>query len=68
MTLNIVLEYANGGDLLAKITKAKKRREFIPETECWLLFAQILKGLNALHTNKIVHRDVKSANLFLTEN
>lgn len=29
---------------------------------------QTLFGLKVLHDNKIIHRDIKSANLFLSEN
>ena len=33
----------------------------------WTYFIQILTGLKALHEKKIIHRDIKSANIFLTE-
>ena len=59
------MEYCNGGDLLAKINTYKKRGSFMPEKEVWLYFVQIVRGLQALHDKKIVHRDIKCANLFL---
>jgi serine/threonine protein kinase len=31
-----------------------------------LWFTEILLGLKALHSKKILHRDLKSANVFLT--
>ena len=37
-TLNIVMEFADGGDLLQRITKCKQQRTFIPEAECWSYF------------------------------
>lgn len=37
-TLNIVMEYADGGDLLQKIQNCKKTRSHIPEHECWSYF------------------------------
>ena len=39
----------------------------MPEHEVWRYFIQIVKGLQALHELKIVHRDIKCANLFLTK-
>ena len=66
-TLNIVMEFAEGGDLDAKIRRCRANNTRIPEAEVWSLFIQLLKGLQALHDLKIVHRDVKSANLFLTK-
>ena len=39
----------------------------LSEQECWSYLIQLLKGLQALHDLKIVHRDIKSANLFLTK-
>ena len=61
------MEYADGGDLLQKITKWKQTRNQIPEEEVWSIFIQLIKGLQALHELKIVHRDIKCANLFLTK-
>lgn len=66
-TLCIVLEYANGGDLYNKIIDYKKKGSTMPEHEVWKIFIQIVKGLKALHDLKIVHRDIKCANIFLTK-
>ena len=35
------------------------------ESEIWRIFIQLVKGLKALHELKILHRDLKSANVFL---
>lgn len=37
------------------------------EKRIWFYMTQILIGLKVLHENKIIHRDIKSANLFLSE-
>jgi NIMA (never in mitosis gene a)-related kinase len=66
-SLCIVMEYADGGDLLHKINKCKLNRESISEQEAWSFFLQAARGLQTLHDLKIVHRDIKCANLFLTK-
>jgi len=43
--LCIVMEYADGGDLLQKITECKKKRTNISEQECWSYFVQAVRGL-----------------------
>jgi NIMA (never in mitosis gene a)-related kinase len=37
------------------------------EKKIWQYFLQILLAIKKLHDNKIIHRDIKSANIFLSE-
>ena len=64
-SLGIVMEYADKGDLYQRITEYKKRQMTFEESEIWRIFIQLVKGLKALHELKILHRDLKSANVFL---
>ena len=61
--LNIVTEYADGGDLGQKIEKQKKT----PFSEAQILdyITQICLALQHIHKKKIIHRDLKSGNIFL---
>ena len=67
-TLNIVMEYADGGDLSTKIKEYKRKNLYFEEEEIWSTLIQILEGLKYLHQSSIIHRDLKSANIFLTKN
>ena len=66
-TLNIVMEYADGGDLNSKIKEIKQKKLYFEEKQIWSTLIQILEGLNYLHKSCIIHRDLKSANIFLTK-
>lgn len=66
--LCIVMEMADGGDLLAKINSIKQGKSpRMPESMVWSIFIQMIHGLQALHDLQIVHRDIKCANIFLTK-
>lgn len=64
-TLNIVMEYADDGDLESKIQKHIKNKTNFSENDLWNYVIQMISGLKALHDIKIMHRDLKSANVFL---
>jgi serine/threonine protein kinase len=66
-TLCIVMEYADGGDLYDRILKHQKKGTKFSEKEIWDIFIQVVRGLKALHNLKILHRDLKSANVFLNK-
>ena len=66
--LCLVMEYADRGDLYQKIVSFKKRRQLFEEADVWKIFIQITRGLKTLHDLKILHRDFKSANIFLFSN
>ena len=67
-TLNIVMEYADDGDLNSKINQVKQLKQHFSESKIWIYAIQMLMGLKALHDKKIMHRDLKSANVFLMKN
>ena len=64
-TLGMVMEFADGGDLYQKIVENRKTQRLFEESDIWRIFIQLVKGLKALHELNILHRDLKSANVFL---
>lgn len=59
----IVMEYCPKGDLSTFI-RAQMGKP-IKEDIIWKLSLQIIIGLRELHSNKILHRDIKTMNIFL---
>ena len=63
----IVMEYCNGGDLSGclKKYKAAYKRPFSEEIVQYIM-RQVVNGINFLHSNKIIHRDLKLDNILVT--
>lgn len=63
--LNIVMDYADGGDLAERIKEQKGK--FFPEVFIIDIFVQLCLALKHVHDRKILHRDIKAQNIFLTK-
>jgi len=61
------MEYAENGDMFDKITQMKKSNKYFNEDEIWSIIYELLHGLYAIHQLNINHRDIKSANIFITK-
>ena len=67
----IVMEYANDGDLSKKIKTQKNKiigGKYFSEEKIMQYFYQICRGLQYIHSKNIIHRDIKSQNIFLMKN
>ncbi|XP_027251037.1 serine/threonine-protein kinase Nek5 isoform X2 [Cricetulus griseus] len=64
--LFIVMEYCDGGDLMQRIQRQRGVLFSEDQILCW--FVQISLGLKHIHDSKILHRDIKSQNIFLSKN
>ncbi|XP_029065578.1 serine/threonine-protein kinase Nek5-like isoform X8 [Monodon monoceros] len=64
--LFIVMEYCDGGDLMKRIKK--QRGVLLSEDQILSWFVQISLGLKHIHDRKILHRDIKTQNIFLSKN
>ncbi|KAL8207260.1 UNVERIFIED_CONTAM: Serine/threonine-protein kinase Nek1 [Gekko kuhli] len=63
--LYIVMDYCEGGDLFKKINAQKG--VLFSEDQIMDWFVQICLALKHVHDRKILHRDIKSQNIFLTK-
>lgn len=65
--LCIVMDYADGGDMFKKIAKQKQIGVGFSETQILDWFVQIALALKHIHDRKILHRDLKTQNIFLNQ-
>ncbi|KAM5234751.1 serine/threonine-protein kinase Nek1 isoform 7-T8 [Hipposideros larvatus] len=63
--LYIVMDYCEGGDLFKRINAQKGT--LFQEDQILDWFVQICLALKHVHDRKILHRDIKSQNIFLTK-
>ncbi|XP_031440770.1 serine/threonine-protein kinase PLK4-like [Clupea harengus] len=66
-TFYVLVDYSNGGDLSQKIQDKRERGEPFTEEEVMDCFVKICLALKHLHTNHIIHRDLRPQSIFFTE-
>ncbi|XP_065058314.1 serine/threonine-protein kinase Nek4-like isoform X1 [Rhopilema esculentum] len=65
--LHIVMGYCEGGDLYSKLKEQAKQNELLGERQIVEWFVQIAMALQYMHDRNILHRDLKTQNIFLTK-
>lgn len=64
-SLCIVMDYYDGGDLGTVITRQREKDEYLPMEQTMAWFAGMCLAMQYLHAQGIVHRDLKTHNVFL---
>lgn len=65
--LYIVMNFCEGGDLYTKLKAYSKEGKVLEETQIVEWFVQIAMALQYMHERHILHRDLKTQNIFLTK-
>lgn len=60
-TINLVFEYFRGGDLRKRLAKYG----VFNESMALKVFAQIMQGVSFMHSERILHRDIKPDNIYI---
>lgn len=68
-TVYLVMDYLQGASLQAFIMEARgrQRKKVLREATIRSLFDEVLRGLRIVHQHKMLHLDIKPANIFITD-
>ena len=65
--LFIIQDFCGGGSLYERVKSFRVKDSCIPEKQVMQWFVQITLGLRFIHGKRILHRDLKTQNVFLTK-
>ena len=67
-SFNIIMEYAGDKNLKQFINYYKNNTQLIPEDIIIYIIYQLVKGLQDIHKNNLIHRDLTPDNIFIDNN
>jgi len=65
-SLFIVMDFCDGGDLDHLVKEKKNSGRRFSENEAMAIFVQLELALQHVHAHRILHRDIKAGNIFMT--
>ena len=65
---SVIMEYCPNGDLSKVIEKANSQGQILPEDVILKYLFDILSGVEFMHENEIVHKDLKPSNILIGYN
>ncbi len=66
-SLFIAMEYVDGVDLAALLSRYRKRNERVPIPAAFQIAIDIARGLDYAHKQGVIHRDVSPSNILLSQ-
>ncbi|KAM3142973.1 hypothetical protein pb186bvf_005036 [Paramecium bursaria] len=67
-SINIIMEYAEGGSLYDKIQTNQREGVQFDKDQILYWLAQLVIAIQFMHNKNILHRDLKTQNMFLKQN
>ena len=67
-SFNIIMEYAGDKNLKQFINDYKNNSQLIPEDIIIEIIYQLVRGLQVIHKNNLIHRDLTPDNIFIYKN
>jgi len=62
----LIMELATGGDLYTQLRARNTNKAFFKRDEALVVFCQIFLAIDYVHSLKMLHRDIKAENIFVT--